>query len=173
MLKQIEPQLPLVKIPNLYPVVREVPADLDTPVSIYLKLAGDGPSFLLESVTGGEQVARYSFIGTQLHTAYVLRGRVMEMHAEEGITQYHLEDEDDPLDLLREKLSGYAQAQIPGMPRFSGGLVATWDMKPPHFSSRAYRPVWHPANQTRERRMQSFCWQIPWWHSTMRSAVYC
>jgi anthranilate synthase component 1 len=123
MLKQIETQSAPVKIPNLYPVVREVPADLDTPVSVYLKLAGEGPSFLLESVTGGEQVARYSFIGTQLLTCYVLRGRVMEMHAEGGVTQYPLGDDGDPLDLLREELSGYAQAQIPGMPRFSGGLV--------------------------------------------------
>jgi anthranilate synthase component I len=123
MLNQIETQPPSIKIPNLYPVVREVPADLDTPVSVYLKLAGDGPSFLLESVTGGEQVARYSFIGTRLHTAYVLRGRVMAVHASDGVTQYHLGDDGDPLDLLREVLSGFVQARIPGMPRFSGGLA--------------------------------------------------
>jgi anthranilate synthase component 1 len=123
MLKQIETQPAPVKIPNLYPVVREVPADLDTPVSVYLKLAGEGPSFLLESVTGGEQLARYSFIGTQLHTAYVLRGRVMTVYTPESVTQFLLGDEGDPLTLLREVLSGYAQAQIPGMPRFSGGLV--------------------------------------------------
>ena len=42
--------------PDIAPVVRELPADLETPVSVYLKLAGQGPSFLLESVTGGEQL---------------------------------------------------------------------------------------------------------------------
>jgi anthranilate synthase component 1 len=123
MLKQIETRTAPVKIPNLFPVVREVPADLDTPVSVYLKLAGQGPSFLLESVTGGEQVARYSFIGAQLHTAYVLRERVMAVHTPKGVSQFQLGDEGDPLSLLREVLSGYAQAKIPGMPRFSGGLV--------------------------------------------------
>ena len=45
------------------PLVRELPADLETPTSVYLKLGGRGPSFLLESVEGGERVARYSFIG--------------------------------------------------------------------------------------------------------------
>ena len=59
--------------PNLIPIIRELPADLDTPVSVYLKLAGDGPSFLLESITGGEQIARYSFIGVNPRRAYVLQ----------------------------------------------------------------------------------------------------
>lgn len=45
--------------PNLIPIVRELPANLETHVSVYLKLVDKGPSFLLESVTGGEQVARY------------------------------------------------------------------------------------------------------------------
>ena len=50
---------------NLIPICRELPADLETPVSVYLKLQDEGPSFLLESVSGGEQVARYSFIGVR------------------------------------------------------------------------------------------------------------
>jgi anthranilate synthase component 1 len=56
------------------PVVRELPADLETPTSVYLKLAGQGPSFLLESVTGGENLARYSFIGARPSRAYILKG---------------------------------------------------------------------------------------------------
>jgi anthranilate synthase component 1 len=44
-------QMPVLTAPNLLPVMRELPADLETPVSVYLKLAGGGPSFLLESVT--------------------------------------------------------------------------------------------------------------------------
>ena len=54
--------------------VRELPADLETPLSVYLKLAGEGPSFLLESVTGGEHVARYSFIGVHPSQAPTLLG---------------------------------------------------------------------------------------------------
>ncbi|MCE5259444.1 MAG: hypothetical protein LLG44_10405 [Chloroflexi bacterium] len=49
----------------LRPLVRELPADVETPISVYLKLRGLGPSFLLESVEGGEHIARYSFIGAQ------------------------------------------------------------------------------------------------------------
>src|SRR3990172_6805454 len=59
------------------PLVRELPADLDTPISAYLKLGGDGPSFLLESVEGGERVARYSFIGAAPRAQYrLLAGEV-------------------------------------------------------------------------------------------------
>jgi anthranilate synthase component I len=67
--------IPAVSLPA--PVIRELPADLETPVSIYLKLAGHSPSFLLESVTGGEQLARYSFIGVHPSRAYVLRGQTI------------------------------------------------------------------------------------------------
>ena len=58
---------------TLIPIVRELPADLETPISVYLKLAGNGPSFLLESVTGGEYVARYSFLGVDLCDAFILK----------------------------------------------------------------------------------------------------
>lgn len=69
MISQYQPSLEQVKklAPkgNLIPIYRELPADLETPVSVYLKLQGKigGPSFLLESVEKGEQVGRYSFIG--------------------------------------------------------------------------------------------------------------
>ena len=49
---------------NIAPVWRDIPADMETPVTAYLKVAREAPSFLLESVEGGERVARYSFIGT-------------------------------------------------------------------------------------------------------------
>jgi anthranilate synthase component 1 len=103
--------------------VREVPADLDTPVSVYLKLAGTGPSFLLESVTGGEQVARYSFIGVSLHTAYVLRGHTLTLHQGAVSEQVQLPTDQDPLDLLRSELAQYHLQDYPGLPRFVGGLV--------------------------------------------------
>jgi anthranilate synthase component 1 len=108
---------------NLIPVVRELPADLETPISAYLKLAGAGPSFLLESVTGGEQVARYSFIGVDASQAYVIRGRSMERHATGGATAVTLSDDTDLLDALRAELSQYRPQPIHGLPRFNGGLV--------------------------------------------------
>src|SRR5512147_2563638 len=62
---------------NLVPIYREMPADLDTPVSVYLKLAGHGASFLLESVEGGEQVGRYSFIGIEPNAVLTFNGRAV------------------------------------------------------------------------------------------------
>jgi len=112
--------------PNLLPVVRELPADLETPISAYLKLAGQGPSFLLESVTGGEQVARYSFIGVDAGRAYVLRGRDLERYTPEGASTETLPAAVDPLDALRAELAccrSLGQPQGLSLPRFNGGLV--------------------------------------------------
>lgn len=112
--------------------IRELPADLETPVSVYLKLAGHGPSFLLESVTGGEHVARYSFIGLHPRAAYVLRGRSLETHipGQEGKTYSssitNLPEDTDPLDALRAQLAPHMtdpDQHLPGLPRFAGGLV--------------------------------------------------
>jgi anthranilate synthase component 1 len=111
----------------LFPVVRELPADLETPVSVYLKLAGQGPSFLLESVTGGEQVARYSFIGVNPRQAFVFRGRQLEVHhlRQDGqpVETRHLPADQPPIHALREVLGAHAYQSAPGLPRFAGGLV--------------------------------------------------
>ncbi len=105
-------------------VTRELPTDLETPVSVYLKLAaGGGPSFLLESVTGGEQVARYSFIGVEPKAALVLRGRTIERHAGGQITYYQLPANADPLESIRAELADYAVEHAPDLPRFLGGMV--------------------------------------------------
>lgn len=110
-------------MPNLLPVVRELPADLETPVSIYLKLAGQGPSFLLESITGGEQVARYSFIGVHASRALVFRDRELTEHTSDGIRRARLGGDADLLNALRDELARYDVAPTPGLPRFSGGMV--------------------------------------------------
>ena len=59
---------------NLVPVYRELPADLETPVSVYMKLQDEGPSFLLESIAGGEHVARYSFVGVRPRALFSVVG---------------------------------------------------------------------------------------------------
>lgn len=108
---------------NLVTVVRELAADLESPISAYLKLADQGPSFLLESVTGGEQVARYSFIGVNPSEAFVLRGRTLEHHTATGASARELPQSADPLDALRGQLARFHHAPLDGLPRFSGGLV--------------------------------------------------
>ena len=91
---------------NLVPIYREVQADLETPVSAYLKVAGSGSSFLLESVEGGERLARYSFIGT---------GPYLTIKARAG--------DGDPLTAVEREISRYHPVAIPGLPRFNGGAV--------------------------------------------------
>ena len=123
MLEQTTAASAWVAEPNLIPVVRELPADLETPISAYLKLAGSGPSFLLESVTGGEQVARYSFIGVDASEAYVIRGRTVERHTADGTATTVFSNDADLLDALRDELSQYQPDPVHGLPRFNGGLV--------------------------------------------------
>ncbi|HLK16898.1 MAG TPA: anthranilate synthase component I [Fimbriimonadaceae bacterium] len=105
-------------------VIRELLADVETPVSAYWKLAHDEPySFLLESVTGGEQVGRYSLLGVRPRV--VLRtknGRIMRDVP--GDTTFGVLDADqDPLDLLKEELGPPVPISEPGLPPFAGGAV--------------------------------------------------
>lgn len=97
----------LRKYGNLIPVWCEIGADLETPVSAYLKVARGEYSFLLESVEGGEHLARYSFIGTE--PALVLRSRK--------------EKPADPLRLAEAVFRRFRPVTIPGLPRFHGGIV--------------------------------------------------
>jgi len=115
---------------NLVPVYRELPADLETPVSVYLKLRGQGESFLLESVEGGEQLARYSFIGAQPSRVFTLRGNQVEVrnHASPPALLDRREgraggEASDPLEPLRAYLNQYCAVPVPGLPRFIGGAV--------------------------------------------------
>ena len=107
--------------PAFPPIVRELSADLETPVSVYLKLAGSGPSFLLESVTGGERLARFSFIGVNPSRAFILHNGQICTHSAAGISEQPAGD--DPMSILRSELQRRAFEPIPGLPRFNGGLV--------------------------------------------------
>ena len=112
----------LTQLGNLVPVYRELQADLDTPVSVYLKLRGSGESFLLESVEGGEQLARYSFIGTDVNRLITLHDRSALVREGSRTREIPLSDH-DPLTLLHDLLSPYQAVSLPGLPRFSGGAV--------------------------------------------------
>src|ERR1051326_4672820 len=102
-------------------LIREINADLETPVSLYLKLRGDGASFLLESVEGGERIARYSFIGVQPRAQYILRDGQIEIKENNNIRVVELHE--DPTRFLQEEMSRFSTERLPNAPRFTGGLV--------------------------------------------------
>jgi len=110
---------------NRIPLVREVLADLETPLSTYLKLASKPYSYLLESVHGGEKWGRYSMIGLPCRRRLEVRARHLRVidHGEHGEQVTRAADCADPLDEIRRFQARHRVPQIPGMPRFSGGLV--------------------------------------------------
>lgn len=119
----LEELLPLSAQGNLVPIYRELPADLDTPVSVYLKLAGHGASFLLESVEGGEQIGRYSFIGVEPSALLTFNGRTVTRRVNGGMSTFDLPKGNDPLHVLQAELARFKPVMLPGLPRFVGGLV--------------------------------------------------
>jgi anthranilate synthase component 1 len=121
---------------NLIPVYREILADRLTPVSAFEKIAADGGSFLLESVEGGEQLARYSFLGSEPFLTFRSKGNLVTITEGESSRTQLLEPGTDALDLLKEVLSRYKLVETPGLPRFCGGAVGfmAYDMVR-HFES--------------------------------------
>jgi len=144
---------------NRIPLVSEAFADLETPLSLYLKLAhaqGDGKhSFLLESVVGGERFGRYSFIGlpartflrssgfgAAAQTEVVTDGAVVETHA------------GNPLDFIAAYQQRFRVALVPGLPRFAAVWPATSAMTPCATSRRSWSS---PARPTRWAHPTSCC----------------
>ncbi len=111
----------LVERGNLIPVYREVLADTETPVSVYRKIARGPYSFLLESVEGGERLARYSFIGTEPRLTATLRDGAARVEEAGGETTEH--SFANPLELIKGLLAPYRPVPLPDMPRFQGGAV--------------------------------------------------
>ncbi|MFT5110830.1 MAG: anthranilate synthase component 1 [Parasphingorhabdus sp.] len=106
---------------NRIPIIREVLADLDTPVSTYLKLANVPYSYLFESVQGGEKWGRYSIIGLASPTRVVVRGEDFSvLRGDKVLLQ---KTTDDPLAEIAEIQAQFKVPEIDGMPLFIGGLV--------------------------------------------------
>ncbi len=110
---------------NLIPVARRILADLETPLSAYRKIRGQGESFLFESVEGGEHIGRYSFVGCNpravirqdgSHVQVVENGRIIES-AIVG------KDVKDGLEIVERIMKKYCAVAVPGLPRFTGGAV--------------------------------------------------
>jgi len=106
---------------NRIPVVREVMADLDTPLSTYLKLANQPYSYLLESVQGGEKWGRYSIIGLCCHQLVKVSGHNISVCVDNKITETHISP--DPLSFIEEFQQRFKVPEFAGLPRFNGGLV--------------------------------------------------
>jgi anthranilate synthase component 1 len=114
---------------NLVPVYKEILADLDTPVSAYMKIGGEPYSFLLESVEGGDKWARYCFLGCGPSIIIETKGSTVTVR-NNGVEQKQNVGGAAPLSVLKEILSRYQPVDMPGLPRFSGGAVGfiSYDM---------------------------------------------
>ncbi len=132
MMKRIMPLADLNSLPSereflklsrkhsLVPVYRTVTADLETPVSAFLRIAAEeSEAFLLESVEGGEHVGRYTFIGVQPYKKMVARGRRITVR--EGRREFEFEG--DIFEELKKALGGHTPARLPGLPPFTAGAV--------------------------------------------------
>jgi anthranilate synthase component 1 len=110
---------------NRIPVVAQAFADLETPLSLYLKLANSAPfSFLLESVVGGERFGRYSFIGLPARTLLRSSGFGAQARTEVVTDGVVVETSTvNPLDFIADYQTRFKVALQPGMPRFCGGLA--------------------------------------------------
>jgi anthranilate synthase component I len=105
---------------NIIPIYREIMADMETPVSAYLKIAGGPYSFLLESVEGGQLLARYSFLGTDPYLTVRLEDGIA--HASQRGYKQAIPYQ-DPLVALQQFLAPYRAVNVEGLPRFLGGAV--------------------------------------------------
>jgi len=103
------------------PLVLETFADLDTPLSVYLKLANRPWSYLLESVQGGERFGRYSFIGLPAETRFEVRGHHCAEYRHNQLLQQS--EHKNPLEFVRSCQARFKAALRPGLPRFCGGMV--------------------------------------------------
>lgn len=111
---------------NLIPVYREFVADTDTPVSAFMKLRQSGTgenAFLLESVAGGENIGRYSYLGIDPLEVISTKGRNATIGENGSSRSRELEEGEDPLHLIREMLEQYTFVPVEGCDRFYGGAV--------------------------------------------------
>ena len=133
MIKNIYPNFDefrkLSKKGNLIPVYKEILADLETPVSTFLKLAGEERhSYLLESVEGGERWGRYSFIAWE--PKYIFQSKGMRYSLNKPGEKTVWKESPNPLANLKELMNSFIPVEVKGLPRFWGGAVGyvSYDM---------------------------------------------
>lgn len=118
---------------NLIPVTRKILADLETPLSAYCKIRGQGESFLFESVVGGEHISRYSFVGCNPRAVIRQQGQKVEVIENGKIAGQYLvqpgaagkdpQTVRDGLEVVEQLMRRYRAVALPGLPRFTGGAV--------------------------------------------------
>ncbi len=113
----------LAKQGNLIPVYKEIRADLDTPVSAFLKIRSGRYNYLLESVEGTQAIARYSFLGTEPDLILKSKGDLMEVFDSHKQITRRFRLKTDPLDEIKKIMSGFKAIQYRDLPRFCGGFV--------------------------------------------------
>lgn len=115
--------LKLTKRGNVIPVYEEINADLDTPVSAFLKMEQSDYSFLLESVEGQEKIARYSFLGSSPSLIFKSRGKQIEIIDPQKNKSRIFVTKSTPLDEIKKIMRDFRSVEVAGLPRFYGGLV--------------------------------------------------
>ena len=112
----------LAKQGNLVPIYADLMADFETPVSVYNKLQGQKPAFLLESIVGGEHIGRYSFVGCKPRKIFCAYQEVTQITDEDGKIK-EIKTPADPLKLVEKEMAQYKPVALPNMPPFLGGAV--------------------------------------------------
>jgi anthranilate synthase component 1 len=110
----------LAKKGNLIPVYAQILADFETPLSAFAKIDTGDYSFMLESVEGGERIARYSFLGSDPSLVFSSKGNKVTLREAKKTRTFTAKD---PIEELKKVLSVYKFVNVRGLPRFSGGLV--------------------------------------------------
>ncbi|MCX5705134.1 MAG: anthranilate synthase component I [Candidatus Omnitrophica bacterium] len=108
---------------NVIPVYKEINADLDTPVSAFLRIRKDDYAFLLESVEGQEKLARYSFLGSNPALVFKSKGRNIEILYRHKRSSDKFVTKTSPLDEIESIMRDFKAVRVKGLPRFYGGLV--------------------------------------------------
>jgi len=110
---------------NLIPVARRILADLETPLSAYRKIRGQGESFLFESVEGGEHVGRYSFVGCNPRAVIRQDGSHVQIFENGRVTESFVVGRDvkDGLEVVERVMKKFRAVATPGLPRFTGGAI--------------------------------------------------
>ena len=127
---------------NRVPLAREAIADFDTPLSIYLKLADAPNAYLLESVQGGEKWGRYSIIGLPCRTVLRIHGYRASISVDGVETESH--ECEDPLAFVEAFKARYRVADLPGLPRFNGGLVGYFGYDSVRYVEKKLASSQHP-----------------------------
>jgi anthranilate synthase component 1 len=122
----------LLKTSTVVPVGAKILADTETPVSVLARFAHDNPNvFLLESAEGGERWGRYSFMGVSARANVTVYSS--DVVVRQGISEKRIPHNGDPLSVLRDLMKPYTLAELPGLPRFCGGLVGYFAYEMIHF----------------------------------------